>query len=226
MVESKKNPKVDLNNKRGLFINIGLVISLIFVILAFETKVFDDGSEVNLNATIEDFEDLMDIPQTEQKPPPPPKQQAPVIIEVPDEEEIEEEIEIDLDIEMVEEDVIQEVIFDDVEIEEEKVDEIFTIVQEFPEPVGGMKAFYAFVGKHLRYPAQARRMGIEGRAFVQFVVEKDGTLTDIVCVKSPGGGITEEAERVVGIAPKWKPGKQRGNPVRVRMVQPLIFKLQ
>ena len=91
MVENKKNPKADLTRTTGLFLNVGLVISLLLVIFAFEKKVYDDGSQVNLSAQAEDFEDLMDIPQTQQPPPPPPKKVQPEIIEVPDEEEIEEE---------------------------------------------------------------------------------------------------------------------------------------
>ncbi|GAG54276.1 unnamed protein product [marine sediment metagenome] len=95
MVEIKKNPKKDLNRTTGLFLNIGLVLSLLLVIWAFEFKLHDDGSLVNLNAGVEDFEDLMDIPLTEQPPPPKPKKIQPQIIEVPDEEEIIEEIEIE-----------------------------------------------------------------------------------------------------------------------------------
>ena len=148
MVESKKNPKADLTRTSGLFLNVGLVISLLLVIFAFEKKVWDDGSQVNLQAQTEDFEDLMDIPQTQQPPPPPPKQIQPEIIEVPDEEEIEEDIEIDLDVEMTEETVIEEVVFEEAPAEEE-VEEIFTIVEDQPEPDGGMAAFYQYVQKKL-----------------------------------------------------------------------------
>ena len=224
MVESKKNPKADLTKTTGLFLNVGLVISLLLVIFAFEKKVYDDGSMVNLSAAAEDFEDLMDIPQTQQPPPPPPKKVQPEIIEVPDEEEIEEEIEIDLDVEMTEETVIEEVVFEEAP-EEEVVDEIFTIVEDQPTPNGGMSAFYQFVQKKLKYPAQARRMGIEGKVFVQFVVDKDGTLTEVQAVKGIGAGCDEEAERVIKSAPKWKPGKQRGRAVKVRMILPITFKL-
>ena len=224
MVETKKNPKADLTRTTGLFLNIGLVISLLLVILAFENKVYDDGSLVNLNAAGEDFEDLMDIPQTNQPPPPPPKKVQPEIIEVPDEEEIEEEIEIDLDVEMTEETVIEEVVFDDAP-EEEEVDEIFTIVEDQPTPNGGMSAFYQYVQKKLKYPAQARRMGIEGKVFVQFVVDKDGSITEVKAVKGIGAGCDEEAVRVIQGSPKWKPGKQRGRSVKVRMILPITFKL-
>ena len=224
MVENKKNPKADLNRTTGLFFNVGLVLSLLIVIFAFEKKVYDDGSLVDLNAQTEEFEDLMDIPQTQQPPPPPPKKIQPEIIEVPDEEEIEDEIEIDLDVEMTESTVIEEVVFDDAPAEEE-VDEIFTIVEDQPTPEGGMAAFYQFVQKNLKYPAQARRMGIEGKVFVQFVVDKDGTLTEVKAVKGIGAGCDEEAVRVIEGAPKWKPGKQRGRSVKVRMILPITFKL-
>jgi protein TonB len=196
----------------------------LLVIFAFEKKVYDDGSMVNLSAQAEDFEDLMDIPQTQQPPPPPPKKVQPEIIEVPDEEEIEEEIEIDLDVEMTEETVIEEVVFEEAP-EEEAVDEIFTIVEDQPTPNGGMSAFYQFVQKKLKYPAQARRMGIEGKVFVQFVVDKDGTLTEVQAVKGIGAGCDEEAERVIKSAPRWNPGKQRGRAVKVRMILPITFKL-
>ena len=224
MVESKKNPKADLNKTTGLFFNVGLVVSLLIVIFAFEKKVYDDGSEVSLNAQTEQFEDLMDIPQTQQPPPPPPKKIQPEIIEVPDEEEIEEEIEIDLDVEMTEETVIEEVVFEEAP-EEEEVEEIFTIVEDQPTPSGGMAAFYQYVAKKMKYPAQARRMGIEGKVFVQFVVDKDGTLTEVQAVKGIGAGCDEEAVRVIQGAPKWKPGKQRGRAVKVRMILPITFKL-
>jgi protein TonB len=224
MVEIKKNPKADLTKKTGLFMNIGLVISLALVIMAFEWKFYDDGSQVNLGANTAEFEDLMDIPQTEQPPPPPPKLQQPEIIEVPDEEEIEEEIEVDLDVEMTEETIIEDVVFEEAP-EEEEAEEIFTIVEDQPTPIGGMQAFYQFVSKKLKYPAQARRMGIEGKVFVQFVVDKDGNLTDVKAVKGIGAGCDEEAVRVIKSAPKWKPGKQRGRPVKVRMILPITFKL-
>jgi protein TonB len=125
MVESKKNPKADLTKTTGLFFNVGLVITLLVVIVAFEWRVYEDGSEVSLKAQAEQFEDLMDIPQTQQPPPPPPKKIQPEIIEVPDEEEIEEEIEIDLDVEMTEETVIEEVVFEEAPAEEEVEDNFY-----------------------------------------------------------------------------------------------------
>ncbi|MEQ9285714.1 MAG: energy transducer TonB [Cyclobacteriaceae bacterium] len=223
-MEPKKNPKADLDKKTGMFFNIGLAISLALVLTAFEWRSYDDGGLVDLGELDDDFEDIMEIPPTEQPPPPPPKIQLPQIIEIPDEEEIEEEIEVDLDVEITEETVIEDIVFEEAP-EEEVADEIFDIVEDQPAPPGGMGAFYKFVGKSMKYPNQARRMGIEGRVFVQFVVDKDGTLTDIKAVKGIGAGCDEEAVRVLKSAPKWKPGKQRGRPVKVRMILPITFKL-
>jgi len=223
-MEAKKNPKADLSKKTTLFLNIGLVISLSLVIMAFEWKFYDDGELMDLGQVADEFEDVMEIPPTEQPPPPPPKIQQPEIIEVPDEEEIEEEIEVDLDVEITEETVVEEIVFDE-PVEEEVAEEIFTIVEDQPTPKGGMAAFYEYVGKKLKYPAQARRMGIEGKVFVEFVVDKDGSITDVKAIKGIGAGCDEEATRVIQNAPKWNPGKQRGRPVKVRMILPITFKL-
>ncbi len=200
------------------------MISLLFTVVAFEWKSYDDNDLVNLGALDADFEELQDIPITEQPPPPPPQVTPPEIIEVPDEQEIEEEIEVNLDVEVTEETVIEDVVFDEAP-EEEAADEIFQFVEDQPSPLGGMKAFYAYVGKNMKYPAQARRMGIEGKVYVTFVVGKDGALTDVKVLKGIGAGCDMEAIRVLSGAPKWKPGKQRGRPVRVRMQLPIIFKL-
>ena len=222
-MEPKKNPKIDLYQKTGMFLNIGMAASLLIVILAFEWRSYDDSAIMDLGNVDDDFEDILEIPPTEQPPPPPPKVQVPEIIEVPDEEEIEEEIEVELDVEVTEETVVEEIVFEEAP-EEENVDEIFTIVEESASFPGGIKAFYEFLGKNMKYPRQAQRMGIEGRVYVQFVVERDGSLTDIVVVKGIGAGCDEEAIRVLKNSPKWKPGKQRGKPVRQKMVQPVSFK--
>lgn len=223
-MESKKAPNADLTNKTGLYLAIGLVISLALITFAFEFKSYDDSGLVDLGQVDDNFEDVMEIPPTEQPPPPPPKIQQPEIIEVPDEEEIEEDIEIDLDVDITEDTEIEEMVFEEAP-EEETSDEIFMVVEDQPEPEGGLAAFYKFVGDNLDYPAQARRMGVEGKVFVQFVVDKDGSLTDVKAVKGIGAGCDEEAVEIVKSSPKWKPGKQRGKAVRVRMIIPITFKL-
>lgn len=222
-MELKKSIAADVHRKSSLFFNLGLAISLSLVVLSFEWKTYNDSGIVLKGQISDDFEDLLDIPLTEQPPPPPPKIQQPEIIEVPDEEEIEEEIEVDLDIEITEEDVVEQIVFEDAE--EEVADEIFTIVQNKPEFKGGNKEFMRFLQKNIVYPSQARRMGVEGRVFVQFVIGKDGSVSQVEILKGLGAGCDKEAIRVISKSPNWLPGKQRGKPVRVRMVVPLIFSL-
>ena len=221
-MEIKKYPKHDLENYHQLFLNIGLIVALTAVIIAFEWRTYDRGAGMDLGVIDDNFEDLLEIPPTEQPPPPPPVIQQPEIIEVPDEEEIEEEIEIELDVEFEEELIVEELVFEE---PEEEVEEIFTIVEDQPEFPGGIGAFYKYVATNLRYPAQARRMGIAGKVFVQFVVEKDGRLTDVQILKGIGAGCDEEALRVIKKSKAWKPGRQRGRPVKVRMIIPINFRL-
>lgn len=226
IIEQKTRKERKDRSVKLLISSISLCLSLLLVIWAFEMQFSEEKSKVELAETVNQFEDLVEIPQTQQVVKPPVQIQAPRIIEVEDEEII-EEIEVNLDIEMTEDTRIEEVIItpDTETMPEEKPDEIFTIVEQQPAPVGGIRAFYEYVGNNLKYPARASRTGIEGRVFVEFIVEKDGSLTDLKVAKGIGGGCDEEAIRVITGAPKWIPGKQRGNPVRVRMVMPIMFKL-
>jgi len=226
-MEARKNPKYDMRQYRGLFFNIGLVISLLMVIAAFEWRFYDDQELMNVGTSSIEFVEAMDVPLTEQPPPPPPQALKNVqIIGVEDLEDIEDEIEINLDIEMTEDLTIEKVIELDVgDVEEEDTEEIFVIVEDAPMPKGGMAAFYEHVNDIIKYPRQAQAMNIEGKVFVQFVVGKDGGLTDVVVIRGIGGGCDEEAIRVVKLSPTWKAGKQRGRPVRVKMVLPITFKI-
>ncbi len=222
-MDAKKTDKANLRKKTGLFFNIGLFATMLFVVVAFNWKDYDEEF-VNLGQTQENYEELLEIPPTEQPPPPPPKIQQPEIIEVPDEEEIEEEIEVDLDVEITEETVIEEIIVDEAP-EEETADEVFLVVEDPATPPGGYPAFYEYIAKNLKYPAQARRMGIEGKVFVQFVVDTNGALTEVQAVKGIGAGCDEEAVRVIKGAPKWSPPKQRGKAVKQRIIVPIVFQL-
>ncbi len=105
----------------------------------------------------------------------------------------------------------------------------FTIIEESAFPSCGWPSFYKVLGGKIKYPPQARRMGIEGRVYVEFIIEKDGELRDFKVIKGIGSGCDEEAMRVVEAAAKecvWNPGLQRGNPVRQRYTMPVIFKLE
>jgi protein TonB len=225
-MEPKKTEKADLTKKSFLFFNIGMVISLLLAISAFTYRIYDDTSAKDLNQNQAVTEEIMEVPPTEQLPPPPPKIQQPQIIEVPDEKEIEEEIEINMDTEVTEETKVEEITIQAVEEEKEDVNQIFSVVEESAAPKGGINAFYEYVKSKMKYPAQARRMGIEGRVFVEFVIERDGRLTDVKALKGIGAGCDEEAVRIVQSSPPWNPGKQRGKPVRQRYVIPIFFKLQ
>lgn len=223
-MELRKNPKIDLEKKRGAFFSIGLAISLLLVTSAFEWKFYDDGIVAMPELLDDGFEEIIEIPPTVQPPPPPPVVELPKIIEVEDDIEIEEEVKVTFDAEVDENDIIEEIIFDE-PLPDEETDEILDIVEVDPSPIGGMKAFYQYVGKNMKYPRQARKMGIEGRVFVQFVVDKDGQLTAVKAVKGIGGGCDEEAVRVIKSATPWSPGRQRGRPVKVRMILPVTFRL-
>lgn len=223
-MEPKKNESADLNKKSGLFFNIGLVVSLLAIITAFEWKSYDDNNIKDLGALDAITEEVIDIPLTVQPPPPPPVLQQPEIIEVPDEKEIIQNIEVNLDVEVNENTVVQEVVPVG-DVEEEEIEEIFQIAETQPTPEGGMQKFYEYIQKNLTYPEQARRMGIEGKVFVEFIVDKQGKLTEVKALKGIGAGCDEEAVRVVKNAPNWSPGKQRGRAVKVKMVVPIFFKM-
>jgi protein TonB len=213
--------------RKLLFSSIGFMLSLALVLMVFEWKTYEKDGDVDVNQTASIVEELLDIPVTQQPPPPPQKViKQPKIVAVPEEEMI-EELEIDLDMDISEDTEIEEIIVETAaEVEEETADEIFLIVEKAPEPVGGLQAFYTYVSENIKYPVKAARMNISGKVFVQFVVNKDGSLTDFTVVKGIGGGCDEEAVRVLKSAPKWVPGKQRGKNVRVRMVIPIIFMLR
>jgi periplasmic protein TonB len=223
-MEAKKTDKADLTKKTAFFFSIGLLVTLGLTFMAFEWKNYDESLIDLQGKNTNVFEEMIEVPPTEQPPPPAPIIQQPQIVEVPDEEEIKEDIQLKFDVEVTEETKVEEVVVAAVE-EKEDVDQIFSVVEETAEPKGGMPAFYKYVGEKMKYPAQARRMGVEGRVFVEFVVNRDGSIVDVKAIKGIGAGCDEEAVRVVQSAPSWKPGKQRGKPVRQKMVIPIIFKL-
>lgn len=103
--------------------------------------------------------------------------------------------------------------------------EVFTIVENMPVPDGGMKEFYSYVAQNLMYPQEARQAGIEGKVFIQFVVNEYGELTEFKSLKGIGHSCDEEAIRVLQGAEAWNPGMTDGKPVKVRMVMPITFKL-
>jgi protein TonB len=225
-LEIKKNPNVDLNKKRGFIFSISMVITLSMVLFAFEWKQYDNSLVELTSRQTNVFEPMIDVPSTEIPPPPEIIVQQPQLIAVPDEEEIEEEIKFIFDVEVTEDTKVEE--YKPIEIpkiEEEDVDQIFVVVEENAQPKGGISEFYRFVSTNIKYPAQARRLLVEGRVYVEFIVGKDGKIFNAAAIKGIGAGCDEEAVRIIMSAPPWNPGKQRGKPVRQRMVLPITFKL-
>ena len=112
-------------------------------------------------------------------------------------------------------------------VEEEEEEVIFMVVETMPEFPGGQQALFKYLGENVKYPVIAQENGIQGRVICQFVVNKDGSIVDVVVVRSSGEpSLDKEALRVINSMPKWKPGKQRGKPVRVKYTVPVNFRLQ
>lgn len=108
----------------------------------------------------------------------------------------------------------------------EEENKIFDVVEQMPAFPGGPAALMQYLSSHVKYPAVAEENGISGRVTVQFVVERDGSVTDVKTMKSVDPSLDREAERVVKSMPKWIPGKQNGSPVRVKYFVPVVFRLQ
>jgi TonB family protein len=104
-------------------------------------------------------------------------------------------------------------------------EEIWTVVEESAMPIGGMNSFYKYIGENIKYPAEARRFGVEGKVFVQFIIDKDGSIKDPKIIKGIGAGCDEEVLRLIKGASRWNPGVQRGKPVKQRYTMPINFSL-
>ena len=225
-MEEKKSPKANLENKKLMFTQIGLIISLLVAWLAFEHKSYDkreiDPSLLNREVVVD--EEMVEITkQEEQKPQPVEVPKQTTQLEIVQDDVETEDIEINADVEQNE--VIEEYVAPEV-VEEEVVEqEIFQIVEEMPAYPGGERALLEYVAKNIKYPQIARETGIQGRVFVGFVVEPDGSVSNVKILRGIGGGRDEEAMRVIKSLPKWKPGKQRGKAVRVSYQIPVVFKL-
>ena len=216
-MELKKNPEVSLEEKKGLFFQIGLVAALLIVLVAFEWKSYEKV-EYNLGQlNLDDMEEeIIPITQQEEKPPPPPPPPPEVIEIVEDDVEIEDEIEIE-DTES-DEDV-------EIEIEEEDDEEFFMVVENMPEFPGGDLGLMKYIQKNVKYPAIAKEYNITGKVYVSFIVDKTGSVTNVKIVRGVDKNLDAEAMRVVKSLPKYKPGKQRGKSVRVMFTIPINFTL-
>ena len=216
-MDAKKNPDVNLERKKGLFLQIGLVVSLLLVLVAFEYKSYEKSAYNLGQLNLDDLEEeIIPITKQEVKPPPPPPPPPEVIEIVEDEVEIENEIEIE-DTESDEDEVI--------EIEEDDDEEFFMVVENMPEFPGGDLGLMKYIQKHVRYPAIAKEYNITGKVYVSFIVDKSGSVTNVKVVRGVDKNLDAEAVRVVKSLPKYKPGKQRGKAVRVMFTIPINFTL-
>jgi protein TonB len=220
----KKSPKADIESQKDILFLLGLVMSLLIVLISFKwtTKAKQiDSLGIVQEQIIE--EEMIPITREEVKPPPPPK---PKIVEVltivEDEVEIEEELEIE-DTEADEETII------DVEmviVEEEEEETVFVVVEEMPEFPGGELALRKYIAQSIEYPIVAQESGLEGKVYINFVVDKNGKVTNAKILRGIHPSLDQEALRVINNLPKWKPGRQRGQAVNVSYTVPINFVLQ
>ena len=234
-MQPKKNPEADLNKNRNLYFVIGLSSVLAVTWGAVEYKSYDRQLNFDGVSMLEDDED--DVPITEQlktpPPPPPPPPPAPEVIEiVEDEEEVEETVieSTESDEEMIIEDIVVEDDFEDIDVP-------FAVIEDVPifpgcERVAKSQRRTCFqdqmnkhIRKNFRYPDIAQEMGIQGRVYVNFIIAKDGSITNIR-MRGPDKNLENEAARIIGRLPKMTPGKQRGRAVRVPFSIPITFRLQ
>ncbi len=221
-----KTGRANIRKDYGLTVEIGFVLALLILVGMFHLQIqFEE--EFDTTAVQQEVVQMEEIMQTEQvqKPPPPPKPQLPVV--VADDvilDDVELNLDAALDIGAPLEDLppppppAEE---PEEEAAEEYEEEIFVVVEQMPELIGGIEELQ----KEIKYPEMARQAGVNGRVFVQFVVDEVGNVTNPVVLRGIGGGCDEEAMRVIKKA-KFKPGKQRGKAVKVRYVIPIVFKLK
>lgn len=224
----KKNQRADLRWKQKNFFSIGLLFALAATLAAFEYRTVAEPHTLGYDKPmVDDWEnEIPPISIPKPPPPPPPTRKAPsefkIVDDATDEEEYEiPDLEIDQDTKVTYEapvDFPEEVIVDE--------DIPIRLPQEMPEYPGGEDSLFFFLMRSTSYPLQAKMAGIQGKVYVTFVIEKDGTVSNVELLKGIGGGCDEEAMRVVHRLAKWKPGKQMNKPVRVRMNLPIHFILK
>lgn len=232
----KKNPKVDLEKYRSLFFLIGLAATLTLSIFVINLKTYD-SPDTTVHHTEATLSDDKIIPITKVMPPTPPPPPAPEVIQV-----VEDKVELEVELDIMSTEADQEDAIDwnepveDIGIEEEESDEVlnFELVESVPVFPGceGAKnnterkacfqqQIMAFVSRNFTYPEAALQLNIQGRVYVQFVVEKDGSVSNIQILRGVDPILDREAIRVIEALPKIQPAKQRGQPVRMSFVMPI-----
>ncbi len=231
-MEIKKSPKADLERGKTLSVLMGFVVGLAVLFVGFEWST-RDVMVVQESDGVADIiaEEEVEITRPENTPPPPPPPPAPVVTEVLN--VVEDDVELEQQDILSSEDNQQEaqtavytppaVVEEE---EEEAAQQIFTVVEEMPEFPGGQGELLKYLGKSIRYPVIAQENGIQGRVVCAFVINRDGSIVDAEVLRGVDPSLDKEALRVINSMPKWKPGKQRGKPVRVKYTVPVVFRLQ
>ncbi len=215
-----KTYKADLRGKYRRFLEISFIVALALLIIAFKffPKIEKAKGELQLAQELVNVEDIAKTKQ-ENRPPPPPK--PPIPIEAPSDQVLE-----DIEIGSTEIDLTQQLDLpppppreETRRIVEEDI-QYFEVVEEMPEPIGGIEA----IQKKIIYPEIAKRAGVEGKVYILAYVDETGTVTKTEILKGIGAGCDEAAEKAIRET-KFKPGKQRGKSVKVKVAVPIIFKL-
>lgn len=215
----EKKPEVDLRNYYTLLLEIGLILTLVLFLIAMKIDLRPGDQKLDISHEQETVH-MEDIVQTDQqeRPPAPPRPTVPVA--VPNDEIIADDI-LDIDAELNISEPLDLPPPPPSADEEEEEENFFIVVEEMPELIGGL----AGLQQKIHYPDKARKAGIEGRVIIQFIVNDRGEVENPRVIRGIGGGCDEEALRVISQA-KFKPGKQRGDPVRVQYSLPIVFRLQ
>ena len=230
-MEIKKSPKANLENKKFLFMEIGLVVALLMVLGAFEWSTTEATS---LEALGDDVavvveEEQVPITQEEQLPPPEvPKE--PVMSDIID--IVDDDIKVDDVVISTEDDKslgveIKEYVVEQEEEEVEEEEVPFAIVEQKPTFQGGdANTFTKWVFSKIVYPEIAKENGVQGRVTLQFTIETDGSVKNVKVLRGVDSSLDKEAVRVVSSSPKWQPGMQRNKPVKVKYTFPVVFQLR
>ena len=229
-MELKKADKVNLEKRSSIFFEIGLVIAISLVLIAFEwTSSGFKTNEYQSNQSDQAEQEI--IPITRQEKPKPKPPEPPKVTEILNIVNNDVNLKDELQIQDLEADVNTEVQQINYEVDDEEDngggEQIFFIVEDMPSFQGkGVDAFRQWIAQRLKYPEIAAENGISGKVFVQFVVEPNGMVDNVKVIRGVDPALDAEAVRVVKSSPKWKPGKQRGKAVRVAYTIPIVFVLQ
>jgi protein TonB len=229
-MEPKKNSKADLQKKRGLFLEIGYIIAIGLVLLAFEwtskPSKAEGFAQQDQSEVVQENVPITRQEQQKEPPPPPPPQSTEVLNIVDNNVEIEDELVLE-ETEADQSTEVQIDAFAQEEEEEEDDGQVFVVVEDMPSFRGeGLNAFSRYIQKNLVYPLAAQENGIEGTVFIRFIVDKDGSISGVQVIRGVDPSLDQAAVAAVQKAPKWEPGQQRGKPVRVSCTIPIQFSLE